>query len=694
MLRSNNMARSNGREFDRTYDRLERAAIAAARRNDAMLLYVPDVPGSVLQTSVTGYIPALVGSPVGRLLDMQYGAPRLGPELLANPSFNSDASGWTPYSNTTLASIGGKLRMGTTTGPSQPMLAIAAIATVPGKTYKFSAASATKTAQVGVFLLQATNNASGAGAHSSTTFGVFGAQSVTDLALIFVASATVTYVVLRADGGGAATTADYSEWDNASVCQIIDNPASRGAELVTNGDFSTWSSDNPVGWGLSYVETASEFVTQGSPGARLVSSGNFNEIAQNVGLVNGKAYEVIVQVTACVGQGAVSNASASPITFTTPGWYRCIFTAVGGSIGLKRSIGGSSSDFTVASISCREVLGYHCTQPTAANKPTLIRIPRRTGPELAVNGKFTSDLSGWVTANSGAATVTWSGGSALYSVPNPLTDGARLRQQVAVIPGRSYWVSAKASASLSISIGSTPGGTDYRAFLTGEQSFSFTANHSTVWFNTVTPSDGSTLDNVSIREIVEWSNAIQLDGADDWMDVSYRDYFGPGNYTFIGSWVGPIGAASSAVLSQTNSAHPISSASAFICPSFFLTNGTDACAFERDDSGNTGMAGSGYASLVTEEARCVELLQTSSGASGNIKGWVGGGSGSNTNYTRAPGAVTTNKITLGAAQRATVFNFAKGVFALLCWAPSVMPIEDRKAIARFASYLVGREYRG
>lgn len=690
MLRSNNMARAIGRTFDRTYDRLEKAAIAAARRNNAMLLYVPDAPGAAHQNSSTGYAPALAGSPIGRLLDMQYGAPKFGPELLANPRFNSDASSWSPYANTTLAAVGGKLRMGTTTGPSQPMLAIAAVATIPGQTYQLFAASAAKTSQVGVFQLQATNNASGAGAYASASFGTFGTQSISDMALIFVASATVTYVVLRADGGASATTADYSDWDNVSARQIIDAPTSRGAELVTNGNFAAWSGDNPVGWGLSYTETATEFVTQASPGARIVATtGNFNEIAQNVGLTIGATYEVIVQVTACTGSGSVSNASASPISFNAPGWYRGIFTAVGGSIGLKRSTGGSASDFTVASISCKEVPGYHCTQPTAANKPTLVKVPRRTGPELVANGDFTTDLSSWATANTGVATVTWSAGTALFNTNG--VDGARIRQQVFVTPGKTYWITVNASPSLNVALGANPGTTEYVSYFAGNRAFAFVAPTDNFWINTVTAVNGAYLDRISVVEVLEWSNAIDLNGTGNWMDVTFRDYFGAtGGYTFVGSWVGPVSGNSATVLAQSNSANT----NPFVSPLFVAVGSNHASIFERGDSGATGLVGSAYAISSFLWGDCVELQQSASAGVGNFKGWRKGQPHSDVNYTSVTESLTTNKVTLGAAQRTSIANFAKGTFALLCWAPRVMPVADRKAIARFASYLIGANYNG
>lgn len=683
MLRSNNMNMANGREFDRTYDRLERAAIAAARRNNAMLLYVPDAPGAALQFALGAYSPAYSGSPVGRLLDMQYGAPTLGKELLSNTTFDGGTAGWTPFFNTTISAVSGKLRVGTTTGAGQPMLAIAAVATTPGQTYQLSASSASKTAQVGVFQLQATNNSNGSGSFATASFGVFGAQTLqSSIAITFIASAAVTYVVLRADSGASATTADYSEWDGISVRRVIDAPASRGPELVSNGDFSSWSGDNPVNWGLSYVESATEYVTQGNPGARIVSTtGNFNEIAQVLGLVNGKTYEVIVQVTACTGTGSVSNASASPVSFSAPGYYRAIFTAVGGSVGLKRATGGQASDFTVGSISVKEVLGFHCNQATASSKPTVVKIPRRRGPELVVNGDFNTDLSGWSTGNTGVATVTWSAGTALYGSNG--VDGARLRQQIFVTPGKTYWISVSASSALNIAIGANPGTTEYVPYFAGSKSFAFVAFTNSFWINTVTAVDGSFLDKVSIFEVLEWSNAVQFDGTDDWLDVTFRDYYAAGASTFIGAWNGPVTGNSSFGLVQSNTGNN----TPLYAPLGVPTGSSNASYFMRDDAGSAVLNFRTYAAGAYSGSGVVSAVDSGNRLVGLDRGAVS----VDVTFAR-PGVLSTNKVTIGASQRTTVFGFAKMTVALLCWSPNVMPDADRRAIEKFAAFLVGEHH--
>lgn len=793
MLRSNNMARAVGRAFSSTYSRLEKAAIAAARRNDAMLLYVPDNPSNVLQFSA-GYTPSLVGSPVGRLMDMQYGTPTLGPEMAVNGGFDTD-SGWNKGVNVT---ISGGLAVSSGLGASGVHFVSQLISLQAGKTYRFSY-TINRVSGTGGLSLQAGSvvgsmrTASGTYVETFTLFGtgalyvmsrgdggfvgsidnisvrevieapmVLGGSAiangdfsaggtgwsawpfttgtitidtgaavfdnvgpagmiVTNTQLSPGKSYLVTYtlsgvvagsirpestaggyigvsrwyngtysevIAVTGSGGGfalKAATTFTGTVDNISVREII-SMGSRSPELVVNGAMTSWSADNPVGWSLSMTETASEYVTQAAGGLRLVSSsGNFAEAFQNICVV-GKTYEAIVEVTACAGTGSFSNTSLVPFTFTSPGIYRAVFTAVGTSVGVKRGSPGVAVDFTIGSISVKEVYGYHCLQTTAANKPTIARIPRKRGVELIVNGSFDSDLNGWGQGNTGASTVTWSAGQALFNTNG--VDGARLRQQVSVTPGKTYWVSCYATPSLSTALGTSPGGAELTGYMSGSVGFAYTAVGTSFWLNTVTVTNGVTLDNVSVREVLEWSNAVQIDGTDDWMDVTFRDYFAGGSYTFVGAWTGPVTGNSSFVLAQSNTSDVDP-----LCSPLFVPSGSNHVSiFERGDTAQVGISGSSYSLDTLQGSACVELLQTSGGGTGNYKGWRGGALVRNINYTRVVESLTTNKVTLGASQRTSVSGFAKGTFALLCWSANVMPDADRRDIGRFASYLIGEPY--
>ena len=79
----------------KSYTAIEAAAVAAARRNDAMLFYVQDSRANVLSNSDAAYAIPTVGQAVGKWLDSQYGIASIGPELVANGTFDTSIDGWT-----------------------------------------------------------------------------------------------------------------------------------------------------------------------------------------------------------------------------------------------------------------------------------------------------------------------------------------------------------------------------------------------------------------------------------------------------------------------------------------------------------------------------------------------------------------------------------------------------------------------
>lgn len=680
MLRTNNMARANGREFDRTYDRLERAAVAAARRNNAMLLYVPDAPGAALQFALGAYAIAPAGSPVGRLLDMQYGAPKLGPELVANGNFETGA-GWTTIFGAATV-VSGRMRLTRVDGSTGARTS-APISCIPGRTYRLSVdrSVAGGTTSAGAVIATTFNSTNGnALSNYGTSSGV--------LEITFVATQANHWVILDA---GSGTAGQYSEFDSVSVREVIDAPGSRGPELINNGDFTTWSADNPAGWTVGFTETATEFVTQASPGARLASAGAFNEIVQAICTV-GKTYEATVVVAACSGNGALSNNTNNPISFTAPGIYRAIFTAAHSNVGLKRALSGTACDFTVTSVSIREVFGYHCNQATASSKPTVVKIPRRTGPELVPNGRFETDASGW-TVHFGTGSVV---GGRLRLTEDADGTGVRAKCLLSTRPGASYQVQVDctigtgpilivaAVAGDNTAYGTNLGRVDRSVTTTA--AFSFVATSGTTSLIVSAPgTDGQfgEFDNVSVKEVLEWSNAIQFDGTDDFLDVTFRDYYAAGTSTFVGSWYGPVTGNSSFGLVQSSNGNITPLYAPFGIP----TSSVNASYFMRDDAGSAVLNFRTYAAGAYSGSGVVSAVDSGNRLVGLDHGTVT----VDVAFTR-PGVLTSNRITVGAAQRTSTSGFGKMIMGLLCWSPNVMPDADRRAIEKFAAFLVGEHH--
>lgn len=663
----------------KSYTAIEAAAIAAARRNDAMLFYVQDSRANVLSNSDAAYAIPTVGQAVGKWLDSQYGIASIGPELVTNGNFNTGIDGWTQTQGA-ISWNSGVLRTSKVAGVSGR--AIAPITCEVGATYRIMVDRSTAGGLSSAGVVVAISAFSTAGGILSD-YG--GGTTWSTMDRTFIATQTTHWIYLA---GGTGTDGQYAEFDNVSVKKISEAPATRGPELLANFDFSSWTGDDPNGWSLSSSESTNIYVTNANPGARLVSTdGTLFHIFQSA-TPAGKTYEVTIRVTAITGSIAVFNGSApiTPLSISAPGVYRAIFTSTGVTLGIKRATAGVACDATIAWMSCKEVLGYHGSQPTVANKPTLARVPRKKQADSVINGGFDSS-SGW-TLGGGAAI---SGGTLQLNA-----QFAYVQQEIAGLEvGASYEISYDVTAST----GGTPlalSGTGFTEVTTPIPAVAGVKNYyiavctnASLPLKMVVPDTGTTvtIDNLQMRKIVDWSYAVTLDGVDDWLDVTYRDYFAPGEYTFIASWWGPITGSSSFGLAQSSTA----SNTPLVSPLFIPPSSIDASIFERSDSSAIGLPGTTYATGALGRTSVVELTQIASPA-GNFKGYLGGTLDRNTNYTRVTDSVTTNKVTLGAAQRTTVSNYAKGTIALLCLAPSTMPDADRRAIARFAAALVGETY--
>jgi hypothetical protein len=110
-------------------------------------------------------------------------------------------------------------------------------------------------------------------------------------------------------------------------------------ELLINGNFASWSGDNPVGWTLSSTENAANFVTEVSEQARIVAD-SFWGIRQSVTAVGGW-YQFGLDVNAIVvntvridsGGTAVTSYSSTGNKLATarfPGTYFGIYRGTSG----------------------------------------------------------------------------------------------------------------------------------------------------------------------------------------------------------------------------------------------------------------------------------------------------------------------------------------------------------------------------
>lgn len=130
-----------------------------------------------------------------------------------------------------------------------------------------------------------------------------------------------------------------------------------GDELVTNGDFTAWTGDNPDWWILATTETAGSYVTESSGKARIVSDGSAMGIVRRDLLTIGKTYKItysIKSVTAgslkiCDETGAYFYVASDNIVGDNKVAY---FVARATNIAILRQSG--TTDITIDDISIKE----------------------------------------------------------------------------------------------------------------------------------------------------------------------------------------------------------------------------------------------------------------------------------------------------------------------------------------------------
>jgi len=119
------------------------------------------------------------------------------------------------------------------------------------------------------------------------------------------------------------------------------------------------------------------------------------------------------------------------------------------------------------------------------------------GPELVSNGTFDTDLTGWTDASTAPSVMAWSGGQAVTSTNGVAS--SRFRQEIQTTAGKLYQISF--TGTNQIFVGATEGTSTILGSATAGTRY-FTAVSSSTWLGTLTPTNGLTLDNVSVREVM------------------------------------------------------------------------------------------------------------------------------------------------------------------------------------------------
>lgn len=174
------------------------------------------------------------------------------------------------------------------------------------------------------------------------------------------------------------------------------------------------------------------------------------------------------------------------------------------------------------------------SQATTGFKPKLKRLPKKLGPELVTNGDFASAAE-WV-AGSGWAI---SGGAAQATAGHPWSTVAQAAASLRA--GVSYLVSADVSRSSGTLYAqlATVGASVTPFFATASGSFSGVAtmpagtSPSIALLNDGAGAFVGSVDNLSVREVLEWTWAWVFDGVDDYMSSAASSLSQSPDYTLV-----------------------------------------------------------------------------------------------------------------------------------------------------------------
>ena len=273
---------------------------------------------------------------------------------------------------------------------------------------------------------------------------------------------------------------------------VVDAAQSLGPELLPTLNFNSWL---PINGATAVSDTS--FNTTIGGGMRLPGL-----------LTPGKMYAVTVTFT--ISSGTLSLFADSSKSELASGVTVRIVSDGTGFLYLKNS---GAANTVVSGISVRELPGIHAQQATSGYQSYLRRVPKTLGPELVSNGTFDS-ADGW------SMGTGWniSGGALNHTAPSTLTSVLTTATQAGKTYQCVYSVTAQSAAGSGVSL--RLGNTNLairNALGTYSETVVQTADSTSVGFIARGGSGDwlGSIDNVSVREVLDWTYAWQFDGTDD-----------------------------------------------------------------------------------------------------------------------------------------------------------------------------------
>ena len=154
----------------------------------------------------------------------------------------------------------------------------------------------------------------------------------------------------------------YTDENNDASTVVFDNHhaggETLGSELVSNGDFSNWTGDNPSEWYVSLTGDTDDYITQDPDGgaALYISTGGDDVYIRQLSIFSiGKTYKISLEVTKYTsGQVGVYHNSKTVASISSVGTLEFYVKAIEQNLIINQS---GTVNITFDNISVKEVLG-------------------------------------------------------------------------------------------------------------------------------------------------------------------------------------------------------------------------------------------------------------------------------------------------------------------------------------------------
>ena len=160
---------------------------------------------------------------------------------------------------------------------------------------------------------------------------------------------------------------------------------SLGSELVTNGDFSAWTDDDPDGWSINSQDT-NNYITEDPAGeCRLVSDGTYLKMWQADCFFTGSLYKTAIEITNVVSGALRFPRVDNYDSYETIGSYVYYYGAIDVDLEISRHSSSATNDVTFDNTSAKKCLdvpstGLHLVSESGGTTRNMIEVETGFNP--------------------------------------------------------------------------------------------------------------------------------------------------------------------------------------------------------------------------------------------------------------------------------------------------------------------------